>query len=44
VTTLGEEKAVLVRNISCIYRTAVEEIGRKDSQIKELRGQQMKAS
>mmetsp|Transcript_17075 Transcript_17075/g.43792 ORF Transcript_17075/g.43792 Transcript_17075/m.43792 type:complete len:99 (-) Transcript_17075:194-490(-) len=37
VGKLGEEKTTLVRNISCIYRTAVEEIGRHEAQIKDLR-------
>ena len=33
---LAEEAKVLTRNISCLYRTAVEEIQRKDGRIKDL--------
>jgi len=36
---LKEENRVLVRNISCIYRTAVEEINRKQRLMDELRSQ-----
>lgn len=34
---LREERETLVRNISCIFRTAQLELQRKDDQLKELR-------
>ncbi len=36
---LREERETLVRNISCIFRTAQLELQRKDDQLKELRQQ-----
>ncbi len=34
---LQKERAVLVRNISCLFKTAQLEIERKDGEIKDLR-------
>ena len=38
-SALQEEKKTLTRNISCLYRTAVEELERKNKQIQQLQQQ-----
>ena len=35
--SLQQERAVLVRNISCLFKTAQLEIERKDAEIRDLR-------
>ena len=44
VQELEKQKQVLVRNISCLYTTAVEENKRKDALIRELRMEQFQAA
>ena len=44
VQELEQQRQVLVRNISCLYNTAVEENKRKDALIRELRMEQFQAA
>ncbi|XP_024384582.1 uncharacterized protein [Physcomitrium patens] len=42
VEALQQDKAVLIRNISCLFKTAQMELARKDKQMKELREENLR--